>query len=84
VAAAQTALEARLLAYSGNPVAVFRHSAAQMQQILVDNLFANQAGNFTVAVFLPAPPAHDAIMIAADVIDKQMRLGAQEIYIYYP
>jgi hypothetical protein len=41
VAAAQTALEARLLAYSGNPVTVFRHSAAQMQQILVDNLFAN-------------------------------------------
>jgi hypothetical protein len=38
-------------------------------------------------VFLPAPPAppaHDAIMIAADVTDKQMRLGAQEIYIYYP
>ena len=76
-------LEARLLASAGKPVAVFVRTADEMQAVLNRNPFPEKPANFTVAIFLDAPPPPDALDRAKGKADEEMRLGSREIYVHY-
>jgi uncharacterized protein (DUF1697 family) len=79
----KSALEARLLAFAGKPVAVFVRTANEMQAVLDGNPFPEKPANFTVAIFLDNPPPPDALDRATGKADEEMRLGAREIYVHY-
>ena len=77
-------LEAELRGYAGKPVGVAIRTAAEMQSILAENPFAEHAAARTLVVFLDAAPPPDALAQARGALSEEMRLGAREIYIYYP
>jgi uncharacterized protein (DUF1697 family) len=79
----KAAVEAALAAYAGKPVGVLVRSAAEMAQVLAANPFPDAAPNRTVAIFLDAPPAADALDKATGVQGEEMRLGKREIYVHY-
>lgn len=80
----KAALEDRLAARAGKPVAVFVRDAAEMRRVLESNPFAGKAPRFTVAIFLDGPPPADALDRATGRKDEETALGAREIYVYYP
>jgi uncharacterized protein (DUF1697 family) len=80
----KAALEAKLKAYAGKPVSVLVRTAAEMAALVKKNPFAKAPPNRTVAVFLDAPPAADALEHASGRKDEEMRLGEREIFIHYP
>jgi uncharacterized protein (DUF1697 family) len=82
-AAVRAAIEKRLEAYAGKPVGVLVRTAAELAQVLSDNPFADKPGNRTVAIFVDAPLAADALQHAKFVKDEEMRLGARCIYVFY-
>lgn len=79
----KAALEAKLEAYAGKPVAVFIRTPKEMQAILDANPFAGREGRFTNVFFLDAAPPKDALDYATHINDEEMRLGKREIYVYY-
>jgi uncharacterized protein (DUF1697 family) len=76
-------LEKAMLAYAGKPVGVMVRSAAELAKVLADNPFPDAAPNRTVAVFLDAAPAADALASASGQKNEEMALGTREIYIHY-
>jgi uncharacterized protein (DUF1697 family) len=80
----KAALEARLLAYAGKPMRVMVRTAAEMAAVLAANPFPNAPPSKTVAIFLDRAPPPDALDHAAGAKGEAMRLGAREIYVYYP
>jgi len=76
-------LEARLLAYAGNPIDVIVRTAAEMETVMKACPFPSAAPNRTVAIFLDEPPPSDALDHAVGTKDEEMRLGVREIYVYY-
>lgn len=82
-AAVKKALEARLAEYAGKPVAVLVRTAAEMDEVLAKNPFADEAPNRTVAIFLDAKPERNAIERATNVRSERMALGKREIYVTY-
>jgi uncharacterized protein (DUF1697 family) len=82
-AAVRKALEKRLLAYAGKPVAVMVRTAAEMAEVLAKNPFPNSPGNRTMAIFLDAAPPRDALESISGRVDEQMELGRREIYVVY-
>jgi uncharacterized protein (DUF1697 family) len=79
----KAALEAKLAAYAGKPVAVMVRTAAEMAAVAAANPFSEAPGNRTVAVFIDGAPAPDALNAATGQRDEKMALGAREIYILY-
>jgi uncharacterized protein (DUF1697 family) len=79
----KTALEAALVKYSGKPTGVFVRTAAEMAQVLARNPFSKMPNNRTVAFFLDAPPAADALDSVSKQTVEQLELGEREIYVYY-
>ncbi len=77
-------LEARLLAYVGKPVGVVVRTAAEMAAVLAGNPFPKRPSNYTVAIFLDDAPPKDSLKQAVGVKDEEMRLGAREIFVFYP
>lgn len=77
------ALERRLLAYAGKPVAVLVRTGAEMAQVLADNPFPQAAPNRTMAIFLDAPPPADVLETARRRVDEEIVVGRREIYIHY-
>lgn len=82
-AAVKQALETRLAAHAGKPVAVFVRSAAQMAAVLAANPFADEPPNRTLAIFLDARPPSDAFERATNVRRERLALGTREIYVAY-
>lgn len=82
-AAVKAALEARLAAETGRPVAVMVRSAAEMAAIRDANPFAGAPGNRVVAILLDAPPPPDALAGARHVDGELMAPGVREIYVRY-
>jgi uncharacterized protein (DUF1697 family) len=82
-AAVKAALEKRLKAYAGKEVGVAVRTAAEIKAVIENNPFPKAAPNRTLAIFLDAPPAADALDHAKNVADEEMRLGAREIYVHY-
>ena len=80
----KAALEARLKTYAGKPVGVALRTAEQMAAVLAKNPFAAAPANCTVAIFLDAKPAKDALAAVIGRVDEDIRLGLREIYVYYP
>src|SRR5580698_6640503 len=66
----KAALEAHLLEYGGKPVRVLVRTHAEMASVLAANPFKNTAPNRTMAIFLDAPPAADAIESATGRRDE--------------
>ena len=77
-------LEAALAAYAKKPVGVLVRSATEMSAILKANPFKGAAGNYTVTIFLDAPPpAADALGITGQATED-VRIGRRELYVHYP
>jgi uncharacterized protein (DUF1697 family) len=76
-------LEARLAAYAGKPVGVMIRTAAEMAAVLAANPFPEAEPKFTYAIFLDAPPLHDALERATGRNGERMALGKREIYVHY-
>jgi uncharacterized protein (DUF1697 family) len=85
---AKAALEAELEAYAGKPagkpISVIVRTAAEMATVVADNPFPDRAANQTVAIFLDAAPAADALSGVTGRQNEEIRLGAREIYVHYP
>ncbi|HZC44640.1 MAG TPA: DUF1697 domain-containing protein, partial [Acidobacteriaceae bacterium] len=77
-------LETALAAYAGKPVGVLVRTAAEMAAVLEQNPFAQMPGNRVVAYFLEDAPAKGALQAVTNQTSEQLRLGAREIYAYYP
>lgn len=77
-------LEARLAAYAGKPVGVMVRTAREMAAVRDANPFADKPGNAVATIFLDAPPPAEALEQARGRADEVMRLGAREIYVFYP
>jgi uncharacterized protein (DUF1697 family) len=77
------ALEKRLLAYAGKPVAVMVRTAAEMAEVLAKNPFPHTPGNRTMAIFLDAAPPRDALESISGRVDEEVALGRREIYVVY-
>ena len=81
--AVRKALEKRLLAYAGKPVAVMVRTAAEMAAVLAKNPFPNTPANRTMAIFLDAAPPRDALESISGRVDEDVELGRREIYVVY-
>lgn len=79
----KAALEKRLTAYAGKPVAVAVRTAKEMAAILNANPFAHHPPNRTVAIFLDDAPPADTINMTKGLKDEQICLGKREIYVAY-
>jgi len=79
----KAALERRLLDYAGRPVRVLVRTAGALAQVLAANPFPDEAPNRTVAIFLDAPPAADALRTVSRQADERIALGEREIYVAY-
>lgn len=81
--AVKAALEVRLRAFAGKPVAVTTRTADEMSAVLKSNPFPEAAPNRTLVIFLGQPPKPDALEDLRHVKDEELRLGAREIYVHY-
>jgi len=73
-----------LRAYAGKEVGVFLRTAAEMQAIVKKNPFPDQMPNLVYAFFLDDKPQAAALAEVRGRGAEQLRLGAREIYVYYP
>ena len=81
---AKAALEAELKTYAGKPLGVIVRTAAEMAEVVALNPFSDRAASRTVAIFLDAAPAADALSRVTGQANEELRLGAREIYVHYP
>ena len=81
---AKAALEAELKAYAGKPVSVIVRTSAEMSEVVDNNPFPDRAASRTVAIFLDCAPTPDALSRVTGQANEELRLGAREIYVYYP
>jgi uncharacterized protein (DUF1697 family) len=81
--AVRKALETRLFAYAGKPVAVMVRTASEMAEVLAKNPFPHGPGNRTMAIFLDAAPPKDALDSLSGRVDEEVGLGRREIYVLY-
>jgi len=80
----KSTLEARLAAYAGKPVGVAVRTADELAAVLKANPFPKAKPNYTVAIFLDAPPPKDALRHAVGQNREEMALGRREIFVHYP
>jgi uncharacterized protein (DUF1697 family) len=83
-AALKNSLEAALADHMGARVGVMIRSAQELADAASANPFHDEPANFTVAIFLDAPPPADAPSAAKNVDGERMALGKREIYVHYP
>ena len=81
---AKAALEAELEAHAGKAIGVMVRTAAEMAEVVAENPFSERVPSRTVAIFLDAAPAADALSRVTGQADEELRLGAREIYVHYP
>ena len=77
-------LATRLRAYVGREVGVTIRTAAEMAAVLAANPFAGADRSRSYTIFLDAPPPADTVAQVSGRQDEEIRLGAREIYVYYP
>jgi uncharacterized protein (DUF1697 family) len=83
-AALKKSLEAALTDHMGARVGVMIRSAQELADAARANPFPDDPANFTVAIFLDAPPPADAPSAAKNVDGERMAVGKREIYVHYP
>lgn len=79
----KAALEKRMTAYASKPVGVIVRTANEMADVLDANPFPDAPPNWTVAIFLDAPPPADTLETLKGRKDEEVRLGKREIYVAY-
>lgn len=79
----KAALERRLEAHAGKPVAVVVREAGELAAVLEANPFKKAAPGRTVVIFLDSAPPADALSHATGRRREEMRLGKSEIYVHY-
>ncbi len=79
----KAALEKRLQARAGKPVAVAVRTADEMDAVLKANPFPGAPGKRVVAIFLDEKPPGDALDHVRGQGSEEMRLGEREIYVRY-
>jgi uncharacterized protein (DUF1697 family) len=79
----KAALEDRVRAYAGKPVAVIVRSAPEMAAVLKANPFQKAEPRHTYVIFLNERPPTDALDHASGLRDADIRLGAREIFVHY-
>lgn len=79
----RTAIGKALHAYAGKSVGVMIRTAVEMAETLLNNPFAGQPNNRTVAFFVDGHIPVDALDDARNVGDEQMRIGDRAIYVFY-
>lgn len=79
----KTVLEAALAGYAGKPVGVVVRTGREMAAVLQGNPFPEMPGNKTVAIFLDAAPAGNALDTVTNRVREELRVGRREIYVYY-
>jgi uncharacterized protein (DUF1697 family) len=79
----KAALEDRVRAYAGKPVAVIVRSALEMAAVLRANPFPKAEPRNTYVLFLNERPPTDALDHVSGRRDEEMRLGAREIFVHY-
>jgi uncharacterized protein (DUF1697 family) len=79
----KNALERRLAAYAGRPVAAMVRTAAEMAAVLKANPFPDAAPNRAMVMFLDERPAADALSKISGKTTETIQLGTREIYIHY-
>jgi uncharacterized protein (DUF1697 family) len=82
--AIKSILESALTQRMGRPVAVLVRTAPEIAAVLAANPFPDKHPSKTMAIFLDAPPAPDALDNLKNQTNEQLRLGLREIYVYYP
>jgi uncharacterized protein (DUF1697 family) len=80
----KAALEAQITAHTGKQLGVVVRSAAELAAVLERNPFTDRPRSKTVAIFLDAAPAPDALDAVTARKDEELRLGVREIYAHYP
>lgn len=83
-AAVRAALEKRLAAYAGKPVAVLLRTADALHDVLHAIPFAGTDPRHTYVIFLDARPPGDTLARLTGRTDEDVRLGAREIFVHYP
>jgi uncharacterized protein (DUF1697 family) len=76
--------EAALAKQMGAQVGVMLRTSAELAAVAEANPFANEAQNFTVAIFLDEAPDKDALQASKNVEGEKMAVGNREIYVHYP
>lgn len=76
-------LEEKLRAYAGKPVGVMIRTGPELSAVLRRNPFPKGPGNRTVAIFLDAAPARDALDDISGRVNEKVALGEREIYVLY-
>jgi len=79
----KTALEDQLLVHFGKPVAVLVRTATELAEVSAKNPFPSAPANFTVAIFLDAPPPATALEEVSGQGDEELAIGKREIYVHY-
>jgi uncharacterized protein (DUF1697 family) len=79
----KAALESALADYAGKPVGVLVRTGTEMADVLAANPFPDAAPNRTVAIFLDATPAGDALETGSHQNGEEVALGRREIYVHY-
>ena len=77
-------LEAALAKHMGAEVGVMIRTSAELAAVAGANPFADEAQNFTVAIFLDDAAPRDALEKAKNVDGERMAVGTREIYVHYP
>ena len=77
------ALERRLRAYAGKAVGVVVRTGQEMADVLDANPFPHAPRNWTLAIFLDAPPPADTLDMMRGRKDEEVALGRREIYVAY-
>ncbi|MHA6204771.1 DUF1697 domain-containing protein [Dyella soli] len=79
----RAAIEKRLHAHAGKPVAVHVRTAAEMSAVAAANPFPKAAPNRVIAIFIEAAPPADALASITGCTDEIVKLGRREIYVCY-
>lgn len=79
----KAALETQLKTYAGKPVRVVVRTAKEIADVLDANPFPEAPSNWTVAIFLDAPPPADTLDRMQGRENEEVRLGKREIYVAY-
>jgi len=80
----KAALEKRLHAFVGKPVAVLVRTADEMVKVAAANPFPTAPGNRVMAIFLDQAPPKDTLKtVTGQAAGEEVRLGKREIYVRY-
>ena len=80
----QAQLATALNEYAGKPIGVIVRTAAQLEEIIAANPYAENAPNLVHVAFLDLPPASNLLADVSGRISEEITPGAREVYIYYP